>query len=97
MKELRILMAGGLAPDKFEKKVSELKEILKKEDIKALITTVNTFEQKDLSLFEEKNDLILSVSGANFGAKIPVINGMGLMYAWMDRDKMIKEITAVNI
>ena len=30
MRELRILLAGGLTPDKFEKKVKELKEMLEK-------------------------------------------------------------------
>ena len=43
MKELRILMAGGLTQDKFEKKIKELEEILKKENITPVITTVNTY------------------------------------------------------
>ena len=31
MKKLRILLAGGLTQDKFEKKIKELEEILKKD------------------------------------------------------------------
>lgn len=97
MRELRILLAGGLAPDKFEKKEKELKEMLEKEDIKAVITTVNTYEYKDLSSFEDDNDLILAAGNVNLNSKLPIINGMGLMYAWMDRDKMLKEIVNVDI
>ena len=97
MKELRILLAGGLAPDKFEKKVKELEDMLKKENIKAVITTVNTYEYKDLSSFEENNDFILAAGNINLNSRLPIINGMGLMYAWMDRDKMLKEIISIEI
>ena len=97
MRELRILLAGGLTPDKFEKKVKELKELLEKEEIKAVITAVNTYEYKDLSSFEDNNDLILAAGNVNLDSKLPIINGMGLMYAWMDRDKMLKEIVSVDI
>ncbi len=97
MKELKILMAGGLAKDKFEKKIKELEEILKKEDVSPVITAVNTYEQKDLSSFEEDNDLVLAMGTLNIDSKLPVINGMGLMYGWMDRGKMIEEILNVSI
>ena len=97
MKELKILMAGGLAKDKFEKKIKELEEILKKEDVSPVITAVNTYEQKDLSSFEEDNDLVLAMGTLNIESKLPVINGMGLMYGWMDRGKMIEEILNVSI
>ena len=92
MKKLRVLMAGGLTQDKFEKKIKELEEILKKENVTSVITTVNTYEQKDLSSFEADNDLVLAMGTLNIESKLPVINGMGLMYGWMDRDKMIEEI-----
>ena len=97
MKELRILMAGGLTKDKFEKKRKELEEILKKENITPVITTVNTYEQKDLSSFEESNDLVLAMGTLNIDSKLPVINGMGLMYGWMDTNKMIEEILNIEI
>ena len=97
MKELKILMAGGLAKDKFEKKIKELEEMLKKEDVSPVITAVNTYEQKDLSSFEEDNDLVLAMGTLNIDSKLPVINGMGLMYGWMDRGKMIEEILNVSI
>ena len=97
MKELKILMAGGLAKDKFEKKIKELEEILKKEDVSPVITAVNTYEQKDLSSFEEDNDLVLAMGTLNIDSKLPVINGMGLMYGWMDRGKMIEEIISIDI
>ena len=97
MKELRILMAGGLAQDKFEKKIKELEEILKKENINPVISIVNTYEQKDLSSFEEDNDLILAMGTLKLDSKLPVINGMGLMYGWMDRNKMIEEILNIEI
>jgi hypothetical protein len=96
MKKLRILMAGGLTQDKFQKKVKELEEILKKLDIVPVISTVNTYEQKDLSSFEEDNDLILTMGTLKLESKLPVIDGMGLMYGWMNRDKMIEEIVKVN-
>ena len=97
MRELRILMAGGLAKDKFEKKIKELEEILKKENVISVITMVNTYEQKDLSSFEGENDMVLAMGTLNINSKLPVINGMGLMYGWMDRDKMIEEILNVGI
>ena len=97
MRELRILLAGGLTPDKFEKKAKELEEILKKENIKAVITTVNTYDHTELSLFENNNDLILATGSLNLDSKLPIINGMGLMYGWMDRDKMLKEIVNAGI
>ena len=89
-------MAGGLTQDKFQKKVKELEEILKKVDIVPVISTVNTYEQKDLSSFEEDNDLILTMGTLKLESKLPVIDGMGLMYGWMNRDKMIEEIVNVN-
>lgn len=97
MKKLRILMAGGLTQDKFEKKIKELEEILKKENINPVISIVNTYEQKDLSSFEEDNDLILAMGTLKLDSKLPVINGMGLMYGWMDRGKMIEEIISIDI
>ena len=97
MKELRILMAGGLTQDKFEKKIKELEEILKKENITPVITTVNTYEQKDLSSFEESNDMVLAMGTLNIESVLPVIIGMGLMYGWMDRNKMIEEILNIEI
>ena len=89
MKELRILMAGGLTQDKFEKKIKELEEILKKENVTSVITTVNTYEQKDLSSFEADNDLVLAMGPLNVESILPVIKGMGLMYGWVVRYKMI--------
>lgn len=97
MKKLRILLAGGLTQDKFEKKIKELEEILKKENINPVISIVNTYEQKDLSSFEEDNDLILAMGTLKLDSKLPVINGMGLMYGWMDRGKMIEEIISIDI
>ena len=97
MKELRILMAGGLTQDKFEKKIKELEEILKKENVTTVITAVNTYEHKDLSPFEGSNDLVLAMGTLNIESKLPVINGMGLMYGWMDRNKMIEEILNISI
>ena len=97
MKELRILMAGGLTQDKFEKKIKELEDILKKENVTTVITAVNTYEHKDLSPFEGSNDLVLAMGTLNIESKLPVINGMGLMYGWMDRNKMIKEILNISI
>ena len=97
MKELRILMAGGLTQDKFEKKIKELEDILKKENVTTVITAVNTYEQKDLSSFEGSNDLVLARGTLNIESKLPVINGMGLMYGWMDRNKMIEEILNISI
>ena len=97
MKKLRILLAGGLTQDKFEKKIKELEEILKKENINPVISIVNTYEQKDLSSFEEDNDLILAMGTLKLDSKLPVINGMGLMYGWMDRGKMIEEILSIDI
>ncbi len=97
MKELRILMAGGLTQDKFEKKIKELEDILKKENVTTVITAVNTYEHKDLSPFEGSNDLVLAMGTLNIESKLPVINGMGLMYGWMDRNKMIEEILNISI
>ena len=97
MKELRILMAGGLTQDKFEKKIKELEDILKKENVTTVITAVNTYEHKDLSPFEGSNDLVLAMGTLNIESKLPVINGMGLMYGWMDRNKMIEEILNIEI
>ena len=97
MKKLRILLAGGLTQDKFEKKIKELEEILKKENINPVISIVNTYEQKDLSSFEEDNDLILAMGTLKLDSKLPVINGMGLMYGWMDRGKLIEEIISIDI
>ena len=97
MKELRILMAGGLTQDKFEKKIKELEDILKKENVTTVITAVNTYEYKDLSPFEGSNDLVLAMGTLNIESKLPVINGMGLMYGWMDRNKMIEEILNISI
>ena len=97
MKKLRILLAGGLTQDKFGKKIKELEEILKKENINPVISIVNTYEQKDLSSFEEDNDLILAMGTLKLDSKLPVINGMGLMYGWMDRGKMIEEIISIDI
>ena len=97
MKELKILMAGGLTQDKFEKKIKELEDILKKENVIPVITAVNTYEQKDLSPIEKDNDLVLAMGTLNIESKLPVINGMGLMYAWMDRGKMIEEILNIDI
>ena len=97
MKELRILMAGGLTQDKFEKKIKELEDILKKENVTTVITAVNTYEHKDLSPFEGSNNLVLAMGTLNIESKLPVINGMGLMYGWMDRNKMIEEILNISI
>ena len=97
MKELRILMAGGLTQDKFEKKIKELEDILKKENVTTVITAVNTYEHKDLSPFEGSNDLVLAMGTLNIESKLPVINDMGLMYGWMDRNKMIEEILNISI
>ena len=63
----------------------------------SVITMVNTYEQKDLSSFEGENDMVLAMGTLNIESKLPVINGMGLMYGWMDRGKMIEEILNVSI
>ena len=96
MRELRILLVSGLAPAKFEKVSKELAGLMAKEDIKALITTVNTYEQKDLSGFEGSHDVILLAATNKIESSLPIVNGMGLLYAWMERDKMIKELISIR-
>jgi len=96
MKELRILLAGGLAPTKFEKSSKTLADLLAKEDIKALITVVNTYECKDFSSFENSHDVILLAGTNKIESKLPIVNGMGLLYAWMERDKMINELKSIG-
>jgi hypothetical protein len=97
MREMRILLAGGLAPAKFLKLTKELESLLVKEDIKAIVTQVNTFEVKDFSPFEESQDVILLAGPGKIDSKIPVVDGMGLLYAWMDRNKMLKELAAIGV
>jgi len=97
MKELRILLAGGLAPAKFEKTSKELEGLLAKEGIKSIITTVNTFEQKDFSSFEDSHDVILLAGTNKIESRLPVVSGMGLLYAWMERDKMITELKSIKV
>ena len=96
MKELRILLAGGLNQTKFEKSSKTLVELLEKEGIKALITVVNTYEQKDLASFEDLNDVILLAGTNKIESKLPIVNGMGLVYAWMEREKMINELKSIG-
>ncbi|MDR2552889.1 MAG: hypothetical protein LBD31_06980 [Treponema sp.] len=96
MRELKILLAGGLAPAKFIKLSKELEGLLAKEDVKASVTTVNTFEVKDMSSFESSHDVVLFAGTGKIESNLPVVNGMGLVYAWMDRNTMIKELVAIG-
>ncbi|MDR1389748.1 MAG: hypothetical protein LBJ31_07200 [Treponema sp.] len=92
MKDLRVLLAGGLAPAKFQKMVKELTGLLAAENIHAVVTTVNTYEHGDLSVFEEGQDLLVLAGTNKIESKLPVVNGMGLLYGFMDRAGMIREI-----
>jgi hypothetical protein len=74
----------------------ELQDLLVKEDIKAIVTTVNIFDVKDISSYEDSHDVVLFASTGKLKSKLPVIGGMGLIYAWMDREKMIQELTAIG-
>jgi galactitol-specific phosphotransferase system IIB component len=96
MRELRVLLVGSLLPAKFVKVSKELQNLLAKEDIKAVITTVNVFDVKDISVYEDSHDVVLFVSTGKLESKLPVVGGMGLVYAWMDREKMIQELKAVG-
>ena len=51
----------------------------------------------NLKPHSESNDLVLAMGTLNIESKLPVINGMGLMYGWMDRNKMIEEILNIEI
>ncbi len=92
MREVRILLVGGLADNKFKSKEKELIDLLKLEDVNAAVTMVNFFEQKDLSIYESGHDFILAVGTNKLNSKLPIVNGMALLYAWMDRSKMLKDI-----
>ena len=96
MRELKILLAGGLNSAKFEKLTKELESLMIKEEIKALITTINTYEQEDLTSFDNSHDVILLAGTNKIESKLPIVNGMGLLYAWMERDKMIKELKSIG-
>ena len=41
--------------------------------------------------------MVLAMGTLNIESVRPVINGMGLMYGWMDRNKMIEEIVNIEI
>jgi hypothetical protein len=94
MKDAHILLVGGLTAIKFQKLVKELTSLLVAESINAVITTVNTYEHNDLSVFEDNQDLIVLAGTNKIESKLPVVNGMGLLYGFMDRAGMIKEIVS---
>jgi len=96
MSELRILLVGGLAPVKFEKSAGELVALLEKVGIKASVTAVNIYENKSLTQFEDSHDVILSAGTNKIESRLPVVNGMGLLYAWMEREKMIEALKSIG-
>ncbi|MCM3568987.1 hypothetical protein [Neobacillus mesonae] len=94
---MNIILAGGINESKYTKISEDLKSELKTKGITINTTYINTYNGKNLSKFEKNMDLVVTLGAGNqLTTSLPVIDGMGLLYPWMGKDKVIEEIEKLN-
>jgi hypothetical protein len=93
---LNIILAGGINESKYEKISAELIADLKAKGIAASTTYVNTYTHQDLSSFEENSDVVVAIGTNKLSTSLPVVEGMGLLYAWMGKDSVVEKIEQYN-
>lgn len=94
MKDVRIILVGGIKDDKADKLTASLKEGLSKLEMNPVVKFVNVYEVQDLTPFDADNDLVIS-TGGKIQTNLPVVQGMGLLYPWMGLDQVFNEIANI--
>jgi len=89
---MNIILAGGINEGKYKKISADLIEALQSEKIDVKTTYVNTYEKTDLTNLEEGMDLVITLGTNQAKTNLPTVNGMGLLYPWMGKDKVMAEI-----
>ena len=92
MKKISLLLIGGMKLDKSQKVSNTLKDGLSKKGIEADITYANVFETPDLTEYEEGCELAVQASPGKVKTKLPVVQGLALLYPWMGVDKLYDDI-----
>lgn len=92
MKKISLLLIGGMKQDKSEKVSNTLKEGLLKKGLEADIKYANIFETSDLTEYEECCELAVHASPGTVKTKLPVVQGLALLYPWMGVDKLFDDI-----
>ncbi|MBE6083666.1 MULTISPECIES: hypothetical protein [Tissierellales] len=92
MKKVSILLVGGIRDEKAAKIIQNLKSGLSQREINADVQFVNTYKTQDLSIFEDKMDMVVTAGTAAIQTKLPVIQGLCLLYPWMGMDKLYQDI-----
>lgn len=90
---MKILLAGGTTDAKTGKISKLVVDSCKKRGLDVEVVTTNIFTA-DLKKVEEneKPDLIVMLGTKKLQTKLPVINGLALVYHQMGPDKVIDEI-----
>ncbi|MDD3184522.1 MAG: hypothetical protein PHD70_13905 [Anaerostipes sp.] len=92
MKQISLLLTGGMKQEKAEKIMGELKEELQKKQIEAQVSFVNLFENSDLSGYSDSIDLIINVGTGTLDTNLPVVGGLGLLYGYLSTTELYSEI-----
>lgn len=92
MENVSLLLAGGMNSAKAQKTIDLLKENLEKMGIQGDILFVNTYEVKCLKEYEQDRDFIISAGTGNLTARLPVFDGLCLLYPWMGAEKLYQQI-----
>jgi hypothetical protein len=96
MKRVSMLLIGGMKDSKAVTIIKDLKNDLSKKGIAADIQFVNSYKVNDLSKYEDNIDGIITVGVTKIQTKLPVINGLGLLYEWLGKNELYEGIEKIS-
>ncbi len=95
MRNVSLLLVGGMKQEKAQKVIATLTEELKKREIKADVIYANLFDSADLSQYEDKCDLAVHAGTGNIETNLKVVQGLGLLYPYMGTELVYNEIQKI--
>lgn len=95
MKNVSLLLVGGMKQEKAQKVIAMLTEELEKREINADVIYANLFDSADLSEYEGKCDLAVHAGTGNIETNLKVVQGLGLLYPYMGTEPIYNEIQKI--
>ena len=92
MKNVNVLVHGGITPAKFQSAADKLKARLRDKGIDANISFASSYEVKDVTPLEPGLDVIVTAGTHKVETSLPVVPGMALLYDWMGGDELVDQL-----
>ncbi len=95
MGTVKILLASATKGAKAEACKETLVKGLKERGIDAEVVIHDLFESDDLHGYEDSCDLAVKIGTGDLNCDLPLVQGLGLLYAYLGTDEMFNQIVAI--